>query len=64
MSSENYEENGYGLNLDLLIISYDIMSIFDILGGVGTKLKCTFVGLLFFISFYGFIHHIYLMLIY
>jgi hypothetical protein len=64
MSSENYEENGYGLDLDLLIISNDITGIFDILGGVGTELKCPIVGLIFFIAFYGFMHHIYLMYIY
>ena len=51
MSSENYEENGYGLDLDLLIISYDIMGIFDI-WGVGIELKCPFIGPIFFVAFY------------
>ena len=39
MSSKNYEENGYGLDLDLLIISLLIARAFNVLRDLGAELK-------------------------
>ena len=35
MSSNNYEESDYGLNLDLLIVMYDTRRVFHLLWEAG-----------------------------